>query len=61
MSEEIQRGRNYTLIDPISGAEVTISRLPTGNYKITMNTDGELSEDMWEALCTDMKNLYNNH
>ncbi|MCP4987431.1 MAG: hypothetical protein GY928_15650 [Colwellia sp.] len=59
MSEEIQRSRTFELKDPVSGAEVKFSQLPTGNYKITMNTDGEFSEDMWEAMYIAMKEMYN--
>lgn len=57
MSEEFKRERVYKLSDPETGEEVTLSQLPTGNYKITMNTSGELKPEMFEALLEDMKNI----
>ena len=59
MSEEIQRKRTFELTDPTTGAVAKFSQLPTGNFKITTNTDGEFSEDMWEAMFTAMKDMYN--
>ncbi len=59
MSEEIERSRTFKLKDKVTGAEVELYRLPNNLYKIDMNTDGSFSEDMWEAIYLEMKELYN--
>lgn len=57
MAEEFKRERIYKLTDPETGEVVELTRLPTGNYKITMNSDGELKPEIFEALIEDMKNI----
>ena len=55
MSEDFTRERIYKLTDPETKESVELTRLPTGNYKITMNSDGELKPEIFSELIEDMK------
>ena len=57
MPEDFKRERVYKLTDPETGEIVELTRLPTGNFKIKMNTDGELKPEIFEALLEDMQNI----
>ena len=57
MAEEFKRERTYKLTDPDTGEVVELTRLPTGNFKIIMNSGGELKPDIFEALIEDMQNI----
>ncbi len=59
MSEEIQHSIAHEFVDPISGAKAKLSQLPSGNFKIEINSE-ELQPEFFEALGKAIKDMYNN-
>lgn len=57
MAEDFKRERLYRLTDEDTGEVIELTRLPNGNFKIKMNTGGEIKPEIFEALIEDMREI----
>ncbi len=59
MSEEIQHEHTHVFKCPVTGAEAKLTQLPSGNFKIDLNS-AEMQPEFFEAVGNAIKNMYNN-